>query len=384
MSKRKRTEGANFWLVCFKYAPGNWQHIESFTVQAEENGYGVHLILSKCFSWMTGSFLDKATYVTRSNCFPSILLDTFLFFLYRWVDLWLLLRNEKPQTIVLVMWHPLNAVFCFMAKVVSNSRIVVWLHEPYKKDKRAYGAKAVVFCVVEWIQTLAMPWIDDVVVHSKKALRAFHQRYPNAKQTARMIPLHFRDQPGQQRERQLISFLGKAAKAKGIDAFFELVETSASRNFEWKFGIATCDNISDRLAKMSRTALGNLEIAYNPKLPDAELREMASRSLASLCLYTSSMQSGVVPVAFMCGTPVIATDIDGLREFVDQGKTGYFVPLPARPDAIFEGLTYIKKNFFNLSRNCRQKFLTTYDDRKWKDAYGWLCDENRRKSQKIL
>jgi glycosyltransferase involved in cell wall biosynthesis len=283
-----------------------------------------------------------------------------------------LLLKKKPAVIILVSWHPLNAIFCFMAKLVAGSRIVAWLHEPYKKNKAVYGVKAVVFYLVEWFQTLTMPWLDDIVVHSNSAFRAFRRRYPHAKQTLHLIPLQFRDKPAQQGNRWLVSFLGTTAKAKGIDAFFDLLEAAALQNLHWQFAIATRDNIHGRLEKMSPAARRNLQVVSTPRLSDTALREIASQSLAVLCLYTDSMQSGVVPLAFMCGTPVIATDIESLRESVEQKKTGYFINLPTTPDAILDGLTYIEKNFFALSKNCRKKFLAAYDDRNWINTYDWL------------
>jgi glycosyltransferase involved in cell wall biosynthesis len=376
-----RADKGNLWLVCFRYGFGNWQHIESFTAQAEKNGFAVRLILSTCLSWMTGPFSNRATYVTRSDSTLSIILDTFLFFLYRWIILWRLLRRERPQAIILVMWHPLNAVFCVMAKLAAGSKTVAWLHEPYKENKAVYGAKAVVFYFVEWLQTLAIPWLDDIVVHSNTAFRAFRKRYPHARQALHIIPLQFQDKPAQQGNRRLVSFLGTTAKAKGIDAFFDLLESAALRNVHWQFAIATRDNINGRLEKMSPTARKKLQVVSTPRLSDTALREVASQSLVVLCLYSDSMQSGVVPLAFMCGTPVIATDIESLRESVEHRETGYFVPPAAKPDAILEGLTFIEKNFSTLSKNCRQKFLATYDDRNWINTYDWLWRNESYKSR---
>ncbi len=374
----------NLWLVCFKYAPGNWQHMESFAGRAEENGFSIRFILSKHFSWMTDSFSNMTLYITQSANFTSILLDTVLFLLYRWLILWRLLRKDRPGVIVLVMWHPLNAVFCFLAKLAAGSRIVAWLHEPYKQDKLIYGSKAIIFYLVEWLQTLSMPWIDDVIVHSEFAFQAFQKRYPNFKKPVHIIPLQFRDQPGQKRNRQYVSFLGKAAKAKGIEKFFELVQISTLRGLQWKFAIATSDDLTGHLAKLSPSARENLEVFYEPNLSDTTLREIASHSLVALCLYTSSLQSGVVPLSFMCGTPVVASNIKPLRVSVEHRKTGYFVSLPIQMDEVFEALIYIKNNFSSISENCRQKFLDIYDDRNWKTSYGQLFKKDNTNSEIVF
>ncbi len=379
--KRKNIKNIKFWLVCLKYQPGNWQHIESFTTQASNNGYSVHLILSKYFNWMVNKFQYCTTFITLSSGFFTILFDIFYFLAYRWFVIWRLMRKEKPETIIFVMWHPLNPLFCLMGKLAADSRCIIWLHEPYKKDKWVYGLKgAIIFLTVEFIQTLTMFWLDDIILHSDIALQAFRKRYPNIKQTVHLIPLQFHDKSKINCDRMLISFLGRATKAKGIDKFLKLIEVSTLKNLEWEFGIATSSNISDHLKMISQKARDKLEIVSSPYLSDEALINMASRSLAVICLYSSNLQSGVVPIAFMCGVPVIATDIKGLQPYIDHGKTGYFVSISAKPEIILAKIESIHKNFPVLSQNCRHKFLSTFDDRKWKDSYGWLCN-NQYKSK---
>jgi glycosyltransferase involved in cell wall biosynthesis len=363
------------WLVCFKYAPGNWQHMESFAIRAEESGLAVRHVLSKRFRWMVDASSYRVSYATRSDTFVSIVIDTFLFLAYRWIGLARLLRRERPSVVILVMWHPLNVVFCLMARFIASSRVVVWLHEPYKENKSVYGAKAVVFYFVECLQSLAMPWTDDVVVHSELAFQAFRRRYPKAKQDVHVIPLQFRDAPGEKCEQRRIAFLGKAAKAKGINAFLDLVGESTERELDWEFVIATPDPIEPYLAVLTPEARRTVEVIHNPNLSDVELRAVASSSVAVVCLYSASMQSGVVPLAFMCGAPVVATDIPALAYAVSHKRTGYLISTPVTSEAVLEGLTYIAENLSTLSANCRQEFLDVYDDGNWLRAYGWLCPE---------
>ena len=49
--------------------------------------------------------------------------------------------------------------------------------------------------------------------------------------------------------------------------------------------------------------------------------------------YTSATQSGVIPVAAAFGVPVIASDVGGLAEQLDQGACGILVP-PADAPAL--------------------------------------------------
>jgi glycosyltransferase involved in cell wall biosynthesis len=279
---------------------------------------------------------------------------------------------ERPRAIILASWHPVNAALCMMARRIAGTRTAVWLHEPYKEDKAAYGMKAVVFVAVEMLQSLAMSWIDDVIVHSEMALAAFRRRYPRATQGVHLIPLKFQDCPVIETERCMYSFLGRAAKAKGIDMFFEVVEAGAGRIPARHFGIATCDDISCLLEKLSPAARSTLHVVSNPSLPDSNLRRMASASKGVLCLYASSMQSGVVPMAFMCGAPVIVTNVPGLTEAVVDGQTGCILPPNATVDDVLQAIDCVDRDFTMLSNNCRREFLRKYHDNNWSNDYAWL------------
>lgn len=375
MTNSRSFAAKTLWVVEFKPAPGNRQHIRSFIARAEENGFNVRAVLSRHLSPIASQFSNNVTLFAKSDTMLAIFVDTLLFFLYRWFILYRLLRRDRPKIILLANWHPINAAFCIIAKMAASSRTVVWLHEPYKSDKHLYGPKAMAFVAVEAVQSIALPWIDDVVVHSQTAMEAFKAKYHKAKNNMHVIPLQFQNRPGQASQRTLVSFLGKAAKAKGINVFFELIELSAAKGLDWQFGIATGDDISEHIKAMSTAARSKLKIVNPPDLSDEAIRQMATESLAVVCPYVSNMQSGLVPVAFMCGSPVVATDLKGLRESVQHKETGYLVDIPAQAATILDALDYIKEHFPRLSRQCLQEFLATYDDHNWRSAYGWLCED---------
>src|SRR5207249_5838275 len=44
------------------------------------------------------------------------------------------------------------------------------------------------------------------------------------------------------------------------------------------------------------------------------------------CALPISSQSGVIPLAYSAGKPVVATEVGGLPEMVEHGRTGLLVP----------------------------------------------------------
>ncbi len=72
-------------------------------------------------------------------------------------------------------------------------------------------------------------------------------------------------------------------------------------------------------------------------VPNEDVAKYYQVSDVVLLPYRSATQSGILNVAYGFYKPVIVTDVGGLAEFVDEGKTG-FVVIPNSPDAIVEGV----------------------------------------------
>lgn len=72
---------------------------------------------------------------------------------------------------------------------------------------------------------------------------------------------------------------------------------------------------------------------HNRWLSDEERAEMFQQASIVVLPYIEATQSGVVPVAYNYGRPVVATDVGALSECVDDEKTGLLVP-PRDVDAL--------------------------------------------------
>lgn len=61
-------------------------------------------------------------------------------------------------------------------------------------------------------------------------------------------------------------------------------------------------------------------------LLDEEVRTLFAAADVAVLPYRSATQSGVIPVAYAAGCPVITTRVGGLAEVVDEGASGHVVP----------------------------------------------------------
>ncbi len=364
----------SFFLVCLKYAPGMWQHLASFASRVQERACPVRLLIHPDFVWMNDGWGQATDYSFSSQSKGSVLRKAFAFL---WLNPWRLhrfFRNHPPAAVLLVSWHPLNFLVARLAKsIYPDISIITWLHEPYKDEKGVYGAKALIIWLVELCQTLSLRYTDVVILHSRRGLRLFEKRYPAFPGIRRMIPLHFLDDGLDTGvERRYVSFLGRADKAKGIELFFDLVEALTPHDPGCEFQIVTSSPIQSYLDRLSPTARNRLRVVNKSHLSDKELRAGAANSLAVLALYKETMQSGVIPVALMKGTPVIGTDIEGITEWIKDRETGVIVSANPTLEEITTAIAYILNNFQDMKIRCRAVYLSNFDDTNWSKHYGWL------------
>jgi glycosyltransferase involved in cell wall biosynthesis len=371
----KRHQSHAFYLASLRFAPGNWQHMESFARRLSERNYAVRFLISESYRWMNNGFGAEFTDYVRDTNSPYSMVVGGISLAFNNCSLFRdRFQAAPPSGLLLVMWHPLNFWLVRLVKALyPDVPIIIWLHEPYKVDKRVYGTKALVFHMVEFFQTLSLRYIDAVVVHSGRARRLFEKRYPDFPGLTKRIPLHFLDDgPGAASDRRYISFLGRADRAKGIHLFFQLVETATEEGLGWEFQIITPSDIRGHLQGLSARARKSLRVVNRPQISDREIREGAANSLAVMALYKETMQSGVIPVALMKGTPVVGTGIEGLTEWLQDQKTGVIVSAQPSVQEIKHAVSYILAHFDQMTGPCREYYLGTFDDGNWERDYGWV------------
>jgi glycosyltransferase involved in cell wall biosynthesis len=268
----------------------------------------------------------------------------------------------------------MNVFLAGLAKAVCpGAPVIAWLHEPYKGEKKVYGAKAAVIYLVEFFQTLALRYTDVAVLFSRRALRLFRQRYPHFQGLQRMAPLPYRDEYVHSHQpRRYISFLGRADRAKGIDLFFALVDRLGQEPLAFEFQIVTASDIQRHLEALSPQGRQKLRVINKPHISDAELRQAAAESLAVMALYKETTQSGLIPVVLMQGTPLIGTDIEGITDWLRDGETGVIVPAEPTLEDIKGAIDYVMAHFPEMTGPCRAAYLANFDDGNWDRQYWWL------------
>ena len=131
------------------------------------------------------------------------------------------------------------------------------------------------------------------------------------------------------RPEKAILFFGRIEPYKGLDLLLKAMSEVFLEFPDWKLILAGAGDLS-----RYRSYLNSSQIeVINRYISDEDVAGLMLRSRFVVLPYTEATQSGVVPIAYAFGRPVIATNVGSLSEMVLDGKTGLIVS-PADPVAL--------------------------------------------------
>jgi len=142
------------------------------------------------------------------------------------------------------------------------------------------------------------------------------------------------------RASRTVLFAGRIAPYKGLDVLY-----------------AAAPRVAERVANVRIVVAGRAIDGYEPPrpppLPNGGLVEViagyvANEHLARLhseatvvaCPYHDATQSGVILTAYAFGTPVVASAVGGLPEYVEDGTSGLLVP-PGDPGVLADAIVRV-------------------------------------------
>lgn len=97
-----------------------------------------------------------------------------------------------------------------------------------------------------------------------------------------------------------------------------------------------------------------------------ELAGLLQNSSLTVCPYTDATQSGVIMTSYSLCKPVIATNVGGLGEMVEDGKTGLLVP-PKNIDALADAIISLLKDedtLNQMAKNIKNDYFV--GEKSWK------------------
>jgi D-inositol-3-phosphate glycosyltransferase len=150
---------------------------------------------------------------------------------------------------------------------------------------------------------------------------------------------------------RMILFVGRIEPLKGLDVLIEAIAIMSQKGVmkENSFCLAVIGGEPDVSSDQMSTEMARIQALREQYGLEEFVVFLGKRSQDSLPYYYSAAEAVVIPSqyesfgmvaleAMACGTPVVASQIGGLAYLVQDGKTGFTVPVD-EPEALADRLT---------------------------------------------
>jgi hypothetical protein len=274
---------------------------------------------------------------------------------------------------VAVFWFPsLRNIFEIIRfRLFYKSTVIYIYHEPFDSivnyHRSGFGIKKILkICLINLVNIPVILLSTRVVLPSTNAMELYRRKYTVLNRNYSMIPLLFDDEACSTFSKDgkiYFSYIGTIAADHAFDRFVRFVDYAVARNFfpELNFIVATRNEIPVRESKILEplVAEGRVVVCSGHPMTNAVINGFFQKSLIVWNAYHRSMQSGVLPKAYMFGAPVI-TLYGNANEFFENHQTGVAITDNNSVEEIGNAVKEIIENKDFFIENCRNKFLMTF------------------------
>jgi len=257
----------------------------------------------------------------------------------------------EPDLVVFQRWHPFfQAAFATVARIARRSgALVAWMVHNAEPHEGAPFPRA--------LATLGMQSGDSFLVHAASeadrlaaigvTVPATVLRHPVPKRVVvRRERAEARRGLSVPEEETLFLFFGYVRPYKGVDLLLDALSRLEAAGPPWR-AIVAGEWYVDRAsadARVARPPLAGRVHIVDRYVPDDEAAALFAACDVVVLPYRDATQSGVVPLAWAHGRPVVTTAVGGLPDAVEDGATGLLVA-PGDPAALAEALERIRRGF---------------------------------------
>ena len=258
-----------------------------------------------------------------------------------WISTARAVRRQNPEVLLVAYWSGLLAPLCALFRAVTGIRTLLLLHN-FTSHEQLPGEGL--------LQRLMLASADGFVTLSDSVgseLAAFGNRKP-VKQLFHPVdaprgPLppkgESRISLGLPADAKVLLFFGYIRRYKGLDLLLEAMAIAIRREPSLHLVVAGefISGISIFRAEVERLGIASSVTLLPGYVPSERVAPLLAAADAVVLPYRSTSQSGVAPLAFAHGVPVIACDAGALSSQVAHGRSGWIVGRPGA-EALAEGI----------------------------------------------
>jgi len=276
----------------------------------------------------------------------------------------------EPDVVIFQWWQPFfgEAYRAVIRQVRRSSKapVLFLCHNVYSHGGEAFPGRKMIESVMI---RRTFRWVDGFLVQARELVDAVRSFKPAAEVRTIHHPVYdfytrwdYPEEPRLSTRMGMedpptagpsLLFFGKIRQYKGLKTLVEAMallppELNCRLVVAGEFYVepGPYKRLAERLKVDSRI------VWMDRYIPNEEVPRLFRAADLVVLPYVEATQSGVVPVAYQFGVPVVATSVGGLGEVIQDGRTGYLVP-PSDPVALAGAIS----RFFqeNRSRDFREK-----------------------------
>jgi glycosyltransferase involved in cell wall biosynthesis len=281
-----------------------------------------------------------------------------------WIKVALMLKKEKADLVVFDWWHPFFS-FChftislliksdYKSKVLFITENVI-SHEANGIDKiltKLGLANASTFL------SLSEKVENDleIIVKDRKIYRSELPVYDCYNFEDQNRETSSKKDFGLDENSKVLLFFGYIRKYKGLDLLLDALAELIKKDDSYKLLVAGefYDEEKYYKDKVSSLQIDSHVKLLNQFIPNEEVAKYFEPADLVVLPYRSATQSGILNLAYGFLKPVLVTNVGGLAEFVEEGKTGFIIKPDSQKDLI-EGIVnfFEKKEKINFQENIK-------------------------------
>ena len=333
-------------LVSLRFTPAIVQHLVAYAKALRELGFTVEVVLDRAYSEFS-ELAEMTCASTEEQDLERASFSHAIFFNVAFENAALANRLKRRGARIIYIYHePWEASFAFL-----------------RTDGFGIRIKA---AIAHRVSRPLLKIADLVLVGSKYGLNAYRRADARYNPRASCLPLIYDDEAGRPtremvQQKLCFSYLGNIGRVHGFDQFIRTMRESLLRNSNMRFMIASRFPLPEFVLRddVIRRNLDKIEVMCGRTLTNEEINGCYRRSFGVWNVYRRSMQSGVLPKAFMHGTPVVASRVGSFPEYVRDGFNGRFAS-GDDPGGVLSVLDEIRERSDEYADNCRQSFLDIF------------------------
>lgn len=225
----------------------------------------------------------------------------------------------------------------FLLKMFSKKKRVLTIHDVVSHPGEENG-------FLGNISKLLRQSVGKIILHGEFLRQQLQQNDSDLAATIHVVPhgvlsIYKKwDVENVAEEDMTILFFGRLSKYKGLNILLEAHRQVLQILPQAKLVIAGKGESLpiDVIEEMQRQ---KMEI-HHKFIANSEVFRFFRRAAVVVLPYTEASQSGVVPIAYSFGKPVVVTSVGSIPEVVKNGESGFVVP-PNDPGALAEALVKI-------------------------------------------